>query len=60
MLVLAANLKQIEEIRRRGVDGDQVFVVFWCGVWERLDLEVVWSLLLSVRATGVNVLDVVP
>ena len=60
MLVLAANLEQIEEVGRSRVDSDKILVVFWCRIRERLDLEVIWSLLLSVRATGVNVVNAAP
>lgn len=60
VLVLAANLEQIEEVGRRGVDGDQIFVVLWCRVRKRLDLEVIWSLLLSALSTDATVVDAVP
>jgi hypothetical protein len=59
VLVLAANLQQIEEVGRRGMNGDQVFVVFWCRVREGLDLEVIWSLITLILAIDA-VVDVVP
>lgn len=60
MLVLAANLEQVEEVGRRGVDGDQVLVVFWCRVWKRLDFEIIWPLPLSVLSIDATVADAVP
>ena len=60
MLVLAANLEQIEEVGRRGVDGDQVFVVFWCRIWEGLNLDVIWSLSLLAMEVDGTVVNTVP
>lgn len=60
MLVLAANLEQIEEVGRRGVNGDQIFVIFWCRVWKRLDFEVIWPLPLSAPSTDATVVGAVP
>lgn len=58
MLVLAANLQQVEEVGGGGVNGNQVFVIFWRGVWEGLDLQVLRSLRLSIGtvATMVGIL----
>lgn len=51
VLVLAADLQQVEEVGCRGVDGDQVLIVFWYRVRKRLDLEVFWSLAMSIGET---------
>lgn len=49
VLVLAADLQQVEEVGCRGVDGNQVLVVLGSRIWKRLDLEVVWALVMSIR-----------
>lgn len=49
MLVLAADLQQVEEVGCRGVDGNQVLIVLGGRIWKRLDLEVIWSLVMSIR-----------
>ena len=58
VLVLAANLQQVEEIGCRGVDGNQVLVVLGSGIWKRLNLEVVWSLVMSIRMGRNNMMVV--
>jgi hypothetical protein len=49
VLVLAADLQQVEEVGCRGVDGNQILIVLGSGIWKRLDLEVIWSLVMSIR-----------
>ena len=49
VLVLAADLQQVEEVGCRGVDGNQVLIVLGSGIWKRLDFEVVWALAMSIR-----------
>lgn len=34
MLVFPSNLEEVEEVCCRGVDGDEVLIWFWSGVWE--------------------------
>lgn len=58
MLVLAADLQQVEEVGCRGVDGNQVLVVLGSGIWKRLNLEVVWSLVMSIRMGRNNMMVV--
>ena len=58
VLVLAADLQQVEEVGCRGVDGNQVLVVLGSGIWKRLDLEIVWSLVMSIRMGRNNMMVV--
>ena len=44
VLVLAADLQQVEEVGCRGADGNQVLIVLGGRIWKRLDLEVIWPL----------------
>lgn len=55
-LVFAADLEDVEEVGRSGVDGDEVLVWFGLGVGEVGDLELFWSLFeMSVsRVSGGN------
>jgi hypothetical protein len=59
MLVFAANLKEIEEVGCRGMDGDEVFVGFRCRCRKVEDFEIFWSLVWSVvKFVGYQTRDV--
>lgn len=59
-MVFAADLQQVEEVGGRCVNGDQVLVVFRSRIRKGLDLEVVWSLVMSIEAMVMLPLGIVP
>jgi hypothetical protein len=48
MLVLSTDLEEVEEIRGRGMDGDEVLCGLRLGGREVEDFEVFWTLMLLV------------
>jgi hypothetical protein len=40
VLVFAADLEEIKEVGRRGVNGNEIFVRPWDRIWKLYDLEV--------------------